>query len=49
MPGKVRVRLGTIDSDILEKPQAHIFIASKANWDNICDEVPQYDSYEPTR
>ena len=49
VPGKVRVRLGTIDSDILEKPQAHIFIASKANWDNVCDEVPQYDQYEPNR
>ena len=49
VPEKVRVRLGTIDSDILEKPQAHIFIASKANWDNICDEAPQYDQYEPKR
>jgi len=49
VPNKVRVRLGTIDSDILEKPQAHIFIASKANWENICDEVPQYEQYEPNR
>ena len=43
VPGKVRVRLGTIDSDINEKPQAHIFIASKANWDHIGDDVPQYE------
>ena len=49
VPGKLRVRLGTIDSDILENPQAHIFTASKANWENICDEVPQYEQYEPNR
>lgn len=49
VPGKVRVRLGTIDSDINEKPQAHIFVSSKANWDHIGDDVPQYDEYEPNR
>jgi hypothetical protein len=48
-PGVVRIRLGTIDSDITERPSAHIFAASKANWDVICDELPQYDSYEPGR
>jgi len=49
VPGKVRLRLGTIDSDIKEKPQAHIFVASKASWDIICDALPQYDEYEPDR
>lgn len=49
VPGKVRVRLGTIDTDIEEKPQAHIFVSSKANWDIICDNIPQYESYEPNR
>ncbi len=49
IPGVVRVRLGTIDDEILDKPQAHIFVASKANWDTICDGVPQYDDYEPER
>ncbi len=48
-PGKVRVRLGTIDSEIKEQPQAHIFVASKANWDTICDDLPQYEEYEPER
>ena len=47
MPGKVRVRLGTIDSDINEKPRAHIFASSKANWEEITDDLPQYDSYAP--
>ena len=49
VPNKVRVRLGTIDGDILENLQAHIFVSSKANWDEICDQVPQYETYEPTR
>ena len=49
VPGKVRVRLGSIDSDIKEKPQAHIFVASKANWDIICYDLPQYNEYERDR
>jgi hypothetical protein len=45
----VRVRIGTIDSDIEERPQAHIFVSSKANWEEICGDLPQFDSYEPGR
>jgi len=44
--GKVRVRLGTIDSDIKEKPQAHIFVGSKAGWDHIDDSLPKFNGYE---
>ena len=44
-PGKVRIRLGTIESDIVERPGAHIFVSSKANWDCINDDLPQYDGY----
>ena len=47
--GQVRVRLGTIESDIVERPMAHIFVSSKANWDEITDDLPQYDGYEPGR
>ncbi len=46
---KVRVRLGTIDSDIKEQPLAHIFVDSKANWEHICDELLQYKEYELER
>ncbi len=42
----VRVRLGTIETDIKEKPEAHIFVSSKANWEEINDNLPQYNSYE---
>jgi len=48
-PGYVRVRLGTIESDISERPEAHIFASSKANWETIADGLPQYDNYEPDR
>lgn len=48
-PEWVRVRLGSIDSDIEERPAAHIFVASKANWENIAGELPRYDAYEPGR
>ena len=46
-PDQVRVRLGTIESDIKERPGAHIFVSSKANWETLGDELPHYDSYEP--
>ena len=45
-PGIVRVRLGTIETEIKEKPEAHIFVSSKANWEEINDNLPQYNSYE---
>lgn len=48
-PDQVRVRLGTIDSDIEERPMAHIFVTSRANWEEISGNLPQYESYEPGR
>ena len=46
---QVRVRLGTIESNIAELPSAHIFVTSKANWEDITGDLPQYESYEPDR
>ena len=48
-PDKVRVRLGVIESDISERPAAHIFVSSKADWEAINDDLPQYEAYEPER
>jgi len=48
-PDEVRIRLGAITSDIKERPGAHIFTTSKANWEEICGDLPQYESYEPGR
>lgn len=46
---QVRVRLGTIESDIAERPVAHIFATSKADWEEIAGDLPQYEGYEPGR
>ena len=46
-PGRLRVRLGTIDTATSERPLAHIFASSKAGWDEICDDLPQFDAYMP--
>ena len=48
-PDQVRVRLGTIESDIVERPMAHIFVTSKADWEDIGGDIPQYAEYEPNR
>lgn len=48
-PDVVRIRLGTIESPIRERPLAHIFVTSKANWENSCDDLPEYEGYEPDR
>jgi hypothetical protein len=38
---------GTLDDDPGAHPQAHIFVASKAPWDVIADDVPQHAEYPP--
>lgn len=49
-PDQIRVRLGTITSDITERPMAHIFVTSKASWDEIPnDGLPRYEGHEPGR
>lgn len=48
-PAQVRIRLGVIDSAISERPMAHIFATSKACWEVIADDLPQYAGYEPNR
>ena len=46
-PDTNRVQLGTFESDIMEHPTTHIFIGSKANGDNITDDLPQSGSNKP--
>lgn len=48
-PSRVRVRLGTLDGDIVEKPEGHLFYGSRANWCRLDDELPKYEGYEPSR
>jgi hypothetical protein len=39
----VEFSLGTLDSNIEQTPDAHIFIANKANWFKPSDDLPQYE------
>jgi len=48
-PGRIRIRLGIVDSDIDERPISHNFVSSKANWENIDAKLPRYESFEPSR
>lgn len=48
-PERYRIRLGILDSDIVERPISHNFVSSKANWEDLDVKLPRYDSFEPTR
>jgi hypothetical protein len=41
------IALGTVEGDPGIEPQSHIFTGSKAQWYDICDELPQYDERAP--
>ena len=41
-PELIRLRLGTLDTTISAKPAFHIYVDSKAEWDEICDGLPQH-------
>ena len=49
LPGALRLRIGTLDSTLDAKPTAHIFATSKAEWEEIRDDLPQYPAQEPGR
>ena len=46
---RVRIRLGSLDSDISERPMAHTFITSKANWELLDSNLPRFEEFEPGR
>ena len=39
---EVSIRMGTLDDDPGIRPQFHTFVSSKAPWDEIHDDLPQY-------
>jgi hypothetical protein len=49
VPGeeKLYIAAGTLDDDPGTRLQAHIFVASKAPWVEITDDLPQFDEYPP--
>lgn len=48
-PSRLRLRLGLLDSDIIERPIAHNFVTSKANWEDLDARLPRHDGFEPKR
>lgn len=47
MPDKLRLRAGVLDGDIQTRPGFHFYVDSKADWDTINDELPQYPEQAP--
>ncbi|MCP5425290.1 MAG: GFA family protein [Gammaproteobacteria bacterium] len=42
-PPMLAVRLGTLDTPLHDSPiRGHIFVGSKAEWDEITDDLPQF-------
>jgi hypothetical protein len=46
-PDAVWIAAGTFDDDPGQRPDAHIFVGSKASWHDITDGLPQHDEYPP--
>ena len=46
--GKITcITLGTVEGDPGIEPESHIFVGSKAGWDEINDDIPQFDEWPP--
>lgn len=43
----IRIRLGTLDTPFAKPARAHTFVADKAPWEIIADELPQFDGWAP--
>ena len=44
-PDRVHVAYGSLRDAPTMKPTAHIFVGSKAPWEEILDDLPQHDEY----
>jgi hypothetical protein len=45
--GRVFMPAGCLDDDPGARPEAHIFVTSKAPWHEIADDLPGFDAYPP--
>jgi len=45
LPGVIRLRAGTLDGDLNVRPEAHYYVADKANWYCIEDDLPQFSQW----
>ncbi|WP_286270844.1 GFA family protein [Thalassotalea hakodatensis] len=46
---RIRLRLGLLDTPIIERPMSHNFVTSKANWEEMDAKLPRYEAFEPER
>ena len=44
-PEFYRIRLGLLDNNLNESLGPHVFVGSKANWDEILDDRPQFEEF----
>lgn len=44
---EVSIRFGSLDDDPGIRPQRHTFVGSKAEWESITDDLPQFDGPAP--
>jgi hypothetical protein len=42
-PDHIRIRLGTLDRGAQANIIGHVWTGSMASWDNICDDLPQFE------
>ena len=45
----IEFSLGTLDSDIAGTPDVHVFMANKANWLKVEDDLPKYEGYRTSK
>ena len=48
-PGVLRLRIGALDTPVGRRPDYHFMTASKADWVEICDDLPRYEGPAPAR
>ncbi|MFP6847069.1 MAG: GFA family protein [Pseudomonas sp.] len=47
LPGVLRIRAGSLEGDLATRPGWHAFTASRANWWDIHDDLPQSPAFKP--
>ena len=45
--GIVILPAGSVDTQLERLPAAHIYVGSKARWETICDDWPQFNELPP--
>jgi hypothetical protein len=43
-PDQVRIRLGSLDCEIDQRPQFHVFVSEKPGWSEIADDLPCFET-----